>query len=1395
VRSDVSVRGCHGGTNKKEAVMYKRLALPILSAFIALYGVVWLFKANNASAQFTASIQPAATFASLGTAFNYQGHLVDGGQPANGSYDFIFDLYDSETTGTGVLVGNISLGDETVSNGLFSVVLDYGDVFDGTALWLEIRVRPGDSTDAYTTLEPRQALSATPYASYATKAGGVPWSGIDQIPAGFGDDIDDDTLGGLTCANEQIAKWDGAVWSCALDQTGGSSGWSLTGNGGTSAGTNFLGTTDDEPLELRVNGLRAFLLEPDPTSPNIIAGYDLNNAGASTAGATIGGGGRDLAINQVDGDYGTVGGGADNTAGGYASFLGGGESNAASSSYTALGGGSQNLAGGDYAVIGGGQLNTTGADYAIIGAGQGNVVSGTFGTVSGGQSNQITDTFGTIAGGATNSTYADYAVIGGGYYNSVAGAYGTIGGGGPFNLSNPTTTNNQVLDDYGTVSGGGGNIAGSDDGNSTSSHYATVSGGKDNTSSGEYATTGGGNNNSASAYGATIGGGINNSSTSNNAVIAGGTGNAASGDNATVSGGTSNTASQTSATVGGGNSNTVAAAYGTIPGGAQNYVGGEYAAISGGISNTISADYAALGGGQGNLIIGTLGTIAGGVTNTVSADYAAIGGGYYNLVAGAYGTIGGGGSSNLSNPTTTNNQVLDDYGTVSGGGSNVAGSDDSNPTSAHYATVGGGRNNTANGEYATAGGGSSNTASAYGATIGGGMSNSSTSNNAVIAGGTGNTASGTNATVSGGTTNTAGQTSATVSGGDSNTVAAPYGTIPGGIQNFVSGYLGFAAGNNARAEHQGSFVWSDSTGAFTSTANDQFLVDASGGVGIGTNTPIEPLTVGGNAAILGDGRLVARGVVTQSVSQSHWSYPKSFQKPSAIDAAGNYIYVTSWATNTLTTIDISDPDHPKPITYTTSSLHGPLDVQVVGGLAFIASELNDKLVIIDVSDPTKKLKSIGASDPLHMSHPQAVFVSGNHAYVASYGEDLTGDKAGLFIFDVSDPTVVLQVGFTDTNLDGPTDVYVAGDHAYVTSQKNDSLAIFDISDPNNIVAKDVFSNTALLGGPSAVQVRGSYAYVLGEDAGMLVTLDISNPDNITYVGHNFTDLTHPVSLFLSGDYAYVAYSGEPVTAFSCGLAIFDISDPADIQVLSEMDMGYNLPSPEKPVAINGNGLHIYVVNEGHHSVRVYDINHLSAPAVTAGNVQADYLEANVNARVNHNLSVGDGLNVGPGGALIEGQLSVASQENSYILGNLSLGATGFISEADHIQLVYPTHQLDVHGYARFRINDEHSLIMASSSTQGALFDFTSNDYGAYYSPTARVHFEVPNPYTHTTEIELLTQSASDTDIRGRMTIGEEVYIYNTTGPDMLDFRTTISFTNSGRCPLEGKCGRSGLWVG
>ena len=117
----------------------------------------------------------------LSTSFTYQGRLTDGGAAANGDYDFEFKLYE-DPSGTGQVGSTVAVGEKTVSNGLFTVQLDFGAVFAGDARYLEIGVRPGSSSGAYTTLSPRQEITAAPYALYALNVAthdhwGETWTG------------------------------------------------------------------------------------------------------------------------------------------------------------------------------------------------------------------------------------------------------------------------------------------------------------------------------------------------------------------------------------------------------------------------------------------------------------------------------------------------------------------------------------------------------------------------------------------------------------------------------------------------------------------------------------------------------------------------------------------------------------------------------------------------------------------------------------------------------------------------------------------------------------------------------------------------------------------------------------------------------------------------------------------------------------------------------------------------------------------------------------------------------------------------------------------------------------------------------------------------------------------
>jgi len=119
-----------------------------------------------------------AIAAPMGTAFTFQGRLLDADSPADGLYDFQFRLFDDPNTILGKQIrGTIDVNELDVIDGYFTVALDFANgepnVFNGRARWLEIGVRPGALNDPneYVVLLPRQEVTPTPYAIYAKTAG------------------------------------------------------------------------------------------------------------------------------------------------------------------------------------------------------------------------------------------------------------------------------------------------------------------------------------------------------------------------------------------------------------------------------------------------------------------------------------------------------------------------------------------------------------------------------------------------------------------------------------------------------------------------------------------------------------------------------------------------------------------------------------------------------------------------------------------------------------------------------------------------------------------------------------------------------------------------------------------------------------------------------------------------------------------------------------------------------------------------------------------------------------------------------------------------------------------------------------------------------------------------
>lgn len=101
--------------------------------------------------------------AAYGYAFTYQGYLEDENGPVNGLCDLAFGLYSDPDAGT--LFGSQSLPNTMLVDGRFTARLDFGAAaHTGGARWLAITVRCPAGSGVYTTLEPRQELTAAPAA-------------------------------------------------------------------------------------------------------------------------------------------------------------------------------------------------------------------------------------------------------------------------------------------------------------------------------------------------------------------------------------------------------------------------------------------------------------------------------------------------------------------------------------------------------------------------------------------------------------------------------------------------------------------------------------------------------------------------------------------------------------------------------------------------------------------------------------------------------------------------------------------------------------------------------------------------------------------------------------------------------------------------------------------------------------------------------------------------------------------------------------------------------------------------------------------------------------------------------------------------------------------------------
>ncbi|MEI7480001.1 MAG: hypothetical protein WCJ59_00005, partial [bacterium] len=190
--------------------------------------------------------------------------------------------------------------------------------------------------------------------------------------------------------------------------------------------------------------------------------------------------------------------------------------------------------------------------------------------------------------------------------------------------------------------------------------------------------------------------------------------------------------------------------------------------------------------------------------------------------------------------------------------------------------------------------------------------------------------------------------------------------------------------------------------------------------------------------------------------------------------SGHYMYV-SYINNNFGVIDISDPRKPFLATTSTGILSASAQSMHIIGKYLYASETTyntNLLTIVDISNPLTpvEVKTVTGAG---FNPAGASTVSDGYAYIV---EDNT-----LYVIDVSNPSTASVV--KTLSVAGVNDLAVSGKYLYAAG--NNSLYIIDISNPLNLtLVKTVYSLT----GANNVNLSGHYVYVTGN--GTLYIIDI-----------------------------------------------------------------------------------------------------------------------------------------------------------------------------------------------------------------------------------------------------------------------------------------------------------------
>ncbi len=387
---------------------------------------------------------------------------------------------------------------------------------------------------------------------------------------------------------------------------------------------------------------------------------------------------------------------------------------------------------------------------------------------------------------------------------------------------------------------------------------------------------------------------------------------------------------------------------------------------------------------------------------------------------------------------------------------------------------------------------------------------------------------------------------------------------------------------------------------------------------------------------------------------------------------GNYAYLGSYngAPAYLQIFNVSNPYSPVAVGSIATS-GGPYAVYVSGRYAYVINQTSNALQIFDVANPADptSVGSVATS-----AGPTALYVQGRYAYV-------TSNTNTIQVFNVSNPASPTQVGNNITTGTSPVSIVVSGRYAYVVDSGSASLQIFDVGGAYiqqlqvggaEVGTLQVDSNANVSGGESisggltvgtSAQVSGNFGVsgsvaiasqaVIGSIGTATSQLYVSGSIPTTYLGSVTTGggLSYPYSVYVQGNYAYVAGDGG-------NLQIFDASTPASPTLIGSVGVGAG------PDFVYVQGKYAYVTSYMANTLQIFDVSNPTTP-VSVGSIGTGnepytvYIQGRYAYVGNYGASTLQIFNISnPASPTLTGSVATLTPYSVYVQGNYAYAVSG-----------------------------------------------------------------------------------------------------------------------------------------